>query len=67
MIILEVKFKTFLNSDAFKGMAIKAPLPPPPRPEDRDQAKEVKHMTEEEIQKEAEMFEELPGPNTIPE
>ena len=43
-------------------MAIKAPLPPPPRPEDRDQAKEVKHMTDEEIQKEAEMFEELPGP-----
>ena len=48
-------------------MAIKAPAPCAPRPEDRDQAKEVKHMTDEEIQKEAEMFEELPGPNTIPE
>merc|ERR1719259_822291 len=50
LIILEVKFKTFLNSDAFKGMAIKAPAPCAPRPEDRDQAKEVKHMTDEEIQ-----------------
>ena len=60
MIILEVKFKTFLNSDAFKGMAIKAPAPCAPRPEDRDQAKEVKELTEEEIKDE--MFEELPGP-----
>ena len=41
-------------------MAIKAPAPCAPRPEDRDQAKEVKELTEEEIKDE--MFEELPGP-----
>ena len=65
LIILEVRFKTFLNSDAFKGMAIKVPAPFAPRPEDRDQAKEVKKLNEE--LKDDEMFEELPGPNTIPE
>ena len=46
-------------------MSIKAPAPCAPRPEDRDQAKEVKKLNEE--LKDDEMFEELPGPNTIPE
>ena len=46
-------------------MAIKVPAPFAPRPEDRDQAKEVKKLNEE--LKDDEMFEELPGPNTFPE
>ena len=67
MIILEVKFKTFLNSDAFKNMA-QPPAPAPPKLEDRDSVpKNDQEPTPEEIQKmnenlQEEKFEELPDP-----
>ena len=34
---MEVKFQTYLKSDAFKNLKIKEPLPPPPRPEERQE------------------------------
>lgn len=64
---MEVKFKTFLNSDAFKKMA-KSPAPAPSKLEDRDPVpKNDQEPTPEEIQKmnenlQEEKFEELPDP-----
>ena len=74
LIILEVKFKTFLNSDVFKNMNIKPPAPCPPKPEDVNAVQQKdRELSSEEIQrleseklKFDEMYEELPGPNTIP-
>ena len=72
LIILEVKFKTFLNSDVFKNTNIKPPAPCPTKPEDVNAIQQKdRELSSEEIQRlesenEIEMYEELPGPNTIP-
>ena len=50
LIILEVKFQTYLNSDAFKNMEIKPPNPPPPMPEQKD-----RELTPEECKDENEL------------
>ena len=58
LIILEVKFQTYLNSDAFKNMEIKPPMPCAPRPPPPMPKQEERELTPEEL-KEIDEKEEL--------